>query len=116
MLDSFDFFGKTPPMRGFRGDTFPLFRVPVEWNYPLTGCTMVVMLEPKHTPGTVVLTKNMNQYTSQEETGFSVQLDSEETANLSGVYNVYFVMTDTNDNEYKKLAGTLEVLDFPEVT
>lgn len=116
MLDSFDFFDKTPRMRGFRGDTFPLFRVPVEWNYPLTGCTMVVMLEPKHTPGTVALTKNMNQYTAQEETGFSVQLDSTETANLLGMYNVYFVMTDTNNKKYKRLTGTLEVLEFPEVT
>lgn len=116
MPDTFDFFNSAPPMRGYRGDTFPVFYVAVDWNYSLDGCTMDIILEPKYTPGNVVLQKECYKYHSTDEDGFSVQLTSDETAALSGVYNVYFVMRDQNDKTHIKLHITLEVLECPEVT
>lgn len=112
MVDCVYFFDKCPPMCGISGDTFPLFRVPVE-DMDLTGCSMRMILEPKYTPGEAALTKDCSHYTAQAEEGFSVRLASSDTANLLGCYTVYFVLTDSNDREYWKLKGTLEVLARP---
>ena len=116
MPDTLDFFSSAPPMRGFRGDTFPVFYVAVDWNYSLDSCSMDIVLEPKYTPGTAVLTKACSKYSRTDEEGFTVQLTSDETANLLGVYNVFFIMKDQNDKRHIKLHITLEVLECPEVT
>lgn len=118
MLEPIEFFDRMPPMRGFRGDTFPVLSIYVDWNYPLTNATMKIRLESKYTPGTIAFEKACAKFTTQGETGFSVQLLDTETANLSGVYNVYFTMFSASTTEtvhgYTRLAGTLEILDYPE--
>ena len=112
MIEHIYFYDKCPPMNGIAGDTFPLFRVRVD-DMDLTGCSMRVLLEPKYTPGEVVFTKSCSHYTAQSEEGFSVRLASSDTEKLLGCYTMYFVLTDSNDREYWKLKGTLEVLARP---
>ena len=115
-MKTIDFFSTTSKMRGYAGDTFPVFRVVVT-GMELDGCSMRIVLERKDTPGSVAFTKACSHFTAQEESGFIVQLDSQDTANLSGVYTMHFIMTGSDELEYRKLIGTLEVFDMPrEVT
>ena len=113
MLERIDFFSQAPPMRGYTGSTFPEFRISVS-DKDLTGCTMEVQLENRYNPGQVKFHKSCTYYSESGEEGYTVQLDSADTADLSGTYTMYFVLTDANDNNFYNLVGILEVLDPPQ--
>ena len=113
-METVDFFSTFQPMRGYRGDTFPVFRVDVSGMESTDGCSMRVVLEDKKTPGSIAFVKECFHYTGEGEDYFAVQLDSSETAELCGVYTVHFILTDTSENDYRKLVGTLEVFNSPQ--
>lgn len=109
-----DFFSASEPMRGYSRDTFPEFSVVVT-GMVLTGCSMRLVLERKYAPGEVAFTKPCTYFQEEDGTeGYSVLLSTTDTAQLSGVYAMHFILTDSNGNEYRKLDGTLEVLDSPQ--
>lgn len=111
-----DFFSVCEPMRGYRGSTIPIFRIPVT-GMDLTGCSMEMLLERRYTPGRIVFSKACAHYTSGDETGYTVQLTSADTAELSGAYTMYYVLTDSGGMKYYNLLGYIEFLDPPrEVT
>lgn len=115
MAETRDFFETAPRMRGYRGDTFPVFCVQTDAD-DLTGCTMRLILEDVRNHGSIALTKACSEDTSvgTDGAGFTVQLVSTDTAALCGTYTMHFILTDTNGLEYRKLVGTLIVLDIPE--
>jgi hypothetical protein len=116
MLERIDFFATAPAMRGFQGSTLPVFRVVVT-GMELDGCSMRLVIEPRYKPGTAALTKSCSYFTAGQEEGYSVLLTSTDTANLLGVYNGYFILTDGDGKDYKNLCVPLEILPFPkEVT
>ena len=108
-----DFFKRTEHMRGLAGDTFPVWRVTVTGIGSSSDYEMRMELEDKYKPGNVVLTKACSAAHGDSE-GYTVQLTSTDTAKLSGVYRVHFIMTDNDGYEYRKLVGCLEILDVPE--
>lgn len=112
MLEHIDFFSKVPPMRGFKGSTFPVFEVPVT-GIDLTGCRMDLLLESRYTPGEVAFSKQC-LYISSPTPEFVVQITSDDTENLSGVYTLYFVLTDSNSQKFYNLVSVLEVLETPQ--
>lgn len=112
-MELLDMFAKTESMRCFRRDTLPTFYIKTDAD-DLTGCTMNLILEKTSRPGLAVITKACAEYTFDDDVlGYSVQLTTTETANLLGLYRMHFVLTDSGSNEYRKLVGTLEVLDAP---
>ena len=112
-METMDFFSTSPHMRGLRGDTFPPFYILVDDMDP-TECEMRLVLEDQSIPGGAVLIKSCDHFTATSgDKGFRVQLDSDETALLCGVYNAHFILTDDNDLEYRKLVGVIEVVATP---
>lgn len=113
-METLDFYEVLRRMRGYRGDTFPVFYIRTDAD-DLTGCSMRLVLENTETPGSVALTKACTEYEFEDEAlGFSVQLGTDDTVNLCGTYTMHFIMEDGNGAEYRKLVGTLVVLDRPE--
>lgn len=109
-----DFFSVCEPMRGYRGSTFPKFRVRVT-GMNLTNCTMRLVLEEKYKPGESALVEECFHVQDPDGTDvYQVQLISAVTQNLLGVYNVYFILQDASGFDHKNLVGTLEVLPSPE--
>ena len=112
-----DYFKVAEPMRGYRGDTFSPWRILVTDDYllpDLINCSMRLDLEDKYTPGKVVFTKSCEYIAGSFGKGFQVQLDSEDTEQLCGMYTIHYVLTDTSGKDYRKLVGTLEVLPVPQ--
>lgn len=112
MLERIDVFSKAPAIRGYSGSTLPEFRILVS-GMSLAGCTMQLQIENKYNPGTIVFSKNCTYFSESGEEGYTVQLDSTDTADLSGVYTMYFVLTDTNNGKFYNLVGVLEILPTP---
>ena len=115
-METVDFFSTSPKMRGYSGDTFPLFRVNIwdDTHMELSECTMRIVLEIKNIPGSVAFTKSCTYVSDSSGQGYNVRLDSSETAALCGVYTMHFILTDPDGREYRKLVGTLEVLPVPD--
>lgn len=112
-METKDFFDTLQKMRGYRGDTFPVFYVKTDAE-DLTGCSMRLILEDIKIPGSIAFPKDCAVHTFEDGAhGFSVQLDSADTANLCGTYTMHFIMTGADGREYRKLVGTLVVLDAP---
>ena len=114
-METLDFFTTAQRMRGYRGDTFPEFLVKTDAP-DLTGCTMRLVLEEHSTAGSVAFTKDCTPHEFEDGAhGFSVQLTSEETAALdAGSYTMHFIMENAGGRAFRKLVGTLVLLDVPE--
>ena len=112
-MKTIDFFNETPLMRMLRGDTSPELAVRVELE-DTTGYTMRVVLENLSVPGSVALVKQCQPFGDETGLGWNVVLTSEETAALLGTYRMHFILTSPSDLEYRKLVGTLHVLDVPQ--
>lgn len=94
-------------MEILQGDTTQIFSVSAE---NAENCTTVLILESVENIGVLVFQKNCAKIAADDGTVvFSVQLTSEETKELAGVYRMHFRMTDENNLEYAKLHGTLIV-------
>lgn len=106
-----DFFARCEPIRAFRGDTLPEFRVDVSGMGDLANCTMKMVLEHRYDPGYAVFSKNC---TKGDGDYYTVQLLTADTEALMGTYSMYFVLTDTDGNDHKNLYGIIEFLAFPE--
>ena len=98
------FYQKLPEMECLAGDTLPEFLIRTSLD-DVSGCTMQLIIEDQKTPGAVALSKNC----SLSDEVFHVQLTSEDTAGLLGVYRLHLCMTDSGGLKYRKLAGTLIV-------
>jgi len=107
------FFQDFKDMECLQGDTLPVFSVQTQIPFADRGnYSMVLILESDnlHDAGTRILQKNCEASSDEEEkTNFSVQLTSEDTKPLSGVYKMHFRLTDENTLEYAKICGTLHV-------
>ena len=85
-----------------QGDTLDTFSVEMDENTDLTGASMMLIIENQNG---LVLPKAC---TLSGQT-FSVQLTSEDTANLTGLYQLHFCLTDADGLNYRKIVGTLHV-------
>lgn len=113
-METINFFKDVPLMRGYRGDTFPEFEVVTDLSDP-TGYSMRLVLENAAVPGSVALTKSCTLFSDGTRYGFNVQLLSTETAALlPGTYRIHFILTSPSELDYRKLVGSLQVLDIPQ--
>lgn len=113
-METINFFKDVPLMRGYRGDTFPEFTVRVDLSDP-TGYSMRLVLENTAVPGSVALTKSCTLFSDETGYGYNVQLLSTETAALlPGTYRMHFILTSSSELDYRKLVGSLQVLDIPQ--
>jgi len=112
------FFQDFKDMECLQGDTLPVFSVQTQIPFADRGnYSMVLILESDnlHDAGTRILQKNCtasvwtDDTDETEKTNFSVQITSEDTKKLSGVYKMHFRLTDENTLEYAKICGTLHV-------
>ena len=98
------FYQTLPEMECLRGDTLRAFKIRTSQEDP-TGSTMKMIIEMQGSPGAVVKEKECQL----DGTVFRVQITSEDTSELEGIYRIHFCLTDTNGLKYRKLAGTLNV-------
>ena len=113
-MKTIDFFDETPLMRMYRGDTSPELAVRVDLEDP-TGYSMRVVLENTAVPGSVAMTKACSAFSDDVGNGWAVTLLSSETsALLPGTYRLHFILTSPTELEYRKLVGSLQVLDIPQ--
>ena len=113
-MKTIDFFDETPMMRMYRGDTSPelVIRVGLETT---TGYSMRVVLESTKVPGSVALVKECSAFSDTTGTGWAVTITSDDSAALlPGTYRMHFILTSPEELEYRKLVGTLQVLDIPQ--
>ena len=96
------FYDKIQDMECLQGDTLDTFSVEMGENTDLTGASMMLIVENQDG---LVLPKAC---TLSGQT-FSVQLTSEDTANLTGLYQLHFCLTDADGLKYRKIVGTLHV-------
>ncbi len=101
------FYEKMQDMECLAGDTLPVFDVEVEVGEgSLTGGTMNIIVAKSDAPQIPLI----NKACEATEDGFSVQLDSYDTAGLmEGTYDMHFRFTASDGNSYRKLFGTLYV-------
>lgn len=112
-MGTIDFFATGPRMRGYSGDTFPMFYVPVTGMTGVDGCDMRLVMENVNVPRSVALVRECSYYQEDGEEGFCIRLTSEDTAGLCGVYTLHFILSD-GTNEFRKLLAMLEVLPVPD--
>lgn len=102
------FYDKIPDMECLAGDTLPSFTVAVETeDGDLTGCSMQLILASWDSKGEAVLCKECDPL--PDGSGFTVTLDSADTAGLAGIFAMHFCMTDNSKRHFRKLAGVLTV-------
>ena len=112
-MKTIDFFSTGPSMRCYQGSALPEFRLTVTDVPNLSECSMRMVLEDCKVPGSVAKTKACEYFTDDTAEGFTVQLDSTDTARLCGTYTVFFILRDVSGNDSKNLVATLEVLPSP---
>lgn len=100
------FYQELSPMECLQGDTLPVFYVPAE---DAENCSMCLILENIAISGSRILQRACEKTVQEDTVVFSVQLTSEDTKNLIGMYRMTFWMTDENNRTYVKLTGTLTV-------
>lgn len=98
------FYQSLDRMECLQGDTIQTFHVDVENVADFPECVLII--EDAAIPGAVVLQKSC----IADETGFSVQLTSDETKEMSGLYRYHFCLTDSSGLKYRKLSGTLDII------
>jgi len=96
------FYDVLPDMQCLQGSTLPVFVVDVEGG-SLSGCAVTLVLE--QFPDSEKFTKPC----TVTENGFEVQLTSQDTAALSGLYQMSFVITDSTGLNHITLKGSLHV-------
>lgn len=102
------FYDKIPDMECLAGDTLPSFTVAVETeDGDLTGCSMQLILASWDSKGEAVLCKECDPL--PDGSGFTVTLDSSDTAGLAGTFALHFCLTDANGLKHRKLSGVLIV-------
>ena len=99
------FYDKIQTMECLQGDTLDEFIIHVDDFDSLDGCTMQVILEDQKLLGTA---KKIKDCVLSDDC-FKVQLTSEDTSILNGVYNMHFRMKDANGLSHRKLYGVLIV-------
>ena len=94
------FYAKLPDMECLSGDTLGTFRInPLSGNF--SGCRMQIIIVRHDTPGFSEICKECDL----DNDGFSVQLTSEDTANLrEGTHFIHFRLVDSNGLSHRKLA------------
>lgn len=108
-MEKIKFYEEISPMECMQGDTLPEFYVPVE---NAENCSMCMILENTAFPGSRVLQRACEKAVEEDTVTFSVQLTSEDTKNLAGMYRMTFWLTDENNLTYVKLTGTLTVVQI----
>lgn len=108
-MEKIKFYEEISPMECMQGDTLPEFYVPVE---NAENCSMCMILENTTFPGSRVLQRACEKAVEEDTVTFSVQLTSEDTKNLAGMYRMTFWLTDENNLTYVKLTGTLTVVQI----
>lgn len=104
-MDNVKFYKCMKPMECLAGDTLDRFHVKVNGAEDLTGMSMRLLVISEKDPDKIVLKKNGEAV----DDGFTVQLTTEDTAALCGVYYLDFVITGADGNHYKKLRSVLTV-------
>lgn len=92
-------------MECLAGDTLDRFHVKVTGTQELAGMSLRLLVISEKDPDKIVLSKNGEAV----DDGFTVQLTTEDTAALCGVYYLDFVITGADGKRYKKLRSVLTV-------
>ncbi len=106
-------YNEIPTLEILAGDTLPTFAISVETiaedgtaaAADLTGCAMYLIVAQQGKELEPVLTR----LCSTANGGFSVRLNSADTAGMSGMYSMHFALYSGDNIIYKKLAGNLHV-------
>lgn len=94
------------PMECLAGDTPDQFHVRIIGQTELSGLSMHLLVMSEKNPDKIVLQKTGTPV----EDGFTVQLTTQDTAPLCGVYYLDFVIAGTDGRLYKKLRCVLTVV------
>lgn len=103
-MKTIKFYDSIPDMEWLQGDTLPEFYIGIENASAFSELSLI--LESPEFPEQTVLTKEG----TASDGGFTVQLTSEDTQNLSGVYRYHICLTDNNGLKYKKITGILNII------
>lgn len=99
-------YDKIPDMECLSGDTLPEFMIYVESDSGLEGGGMQMILAKSNAPNICILSKVCEPV----EGGFSVQIDSDDTSNLTeGAYEMHFCLTAPGGKMYRKLSGSIYI-------
>lgn len=104
-MDKVKFYKCISPMECLAGDTPEQFHVKIIGQTNLAGLSMRLLVISERNPDKIVLQK----VGTSVDDGFTVQLATSDTAALSGVYYLDFVISGTDGQLYKKLRGVLTV-------
>lgn len=106
------FFDESEALQGYQRDTFPEFKISVNDPNVSSSWSMRLVMEYYSSPGTAVFSKQCT-YSDTDGVVFYVQLDTEDTKQLCGSYNMHFILTDPNGLEYHRLTVLLTVIPSP---
>lgn len=118
-MEAQNLFGTIHRLRAYRGDTLPTFKITINGGeaFEPTSMQMRFHLENARKPGKLEFSKTCTKTVEDDGTMvFKVQLNSDETGEFLGLYNMHFVLQDSDSEyTYRKLVGTLEFLEIPKV-
>lgn len=109
-MDKITFYNKIPEMECLSGDTLDTMEITVEGIENLTSPSMRAQISKRNAENSIVVNKACTLMKDDEDnpTGFSVTIDSDDTAQLRGAYWLDFILSD-NGLHYKKMRGCLVV-------
>jgi len=91
-----------------QGDTSDIFHIPVIGLDSLDGCSMTCIFSEISVPEAVAFSKDCTL--TDEGDSFEIQFTSDELSALSGTFRMHFRLTDSNGFQYRKLTGTIKII------
>jgi hypothetical protein len=107
-MKTIKFYDSIPDMEWLQGDTLPEFYIGIENASAFSELSLI--LESPEFPEQAVLTKTG----TASEKGFSVQLTSEDTKELTGIYRLHVCLKSNNGLKYKKMTCNVNVIPVAE--
>lgn len=98
------FYNNLPDMECLQGDTLDEFRIQIK-DFDASNCSMQLIIEKEYYPEDAVKVKNC----TFDGERFKVQLTSEDTKTMGGIYQQHFKLKDTEGKVHLDLYGKLIV-------
>ena len=98
------------PLQMLAGDTSPVIRLHVTSSQSLSGASAQLILARQSDPGTQVLCVDC----TQDGDGFAAVLTGEDTAVLSGMYDLHVRITLAGGTVYRRIPGTVYIRPVPQ--
>ncbi len=114
-MQSIKFYDELPDMEFTAGDTLPVINinVDVEDGTSTADCAMKLIVSKRMDAASPVIVKDCT-VDGTTDSVFHVQLTTEDTIKLNeGEYTLFFILIDTENNEYKKIVANVYVHAAP---